>query len=117
MSAISCIKSVGGTTIICLGSPTFSEDIFTVQSLSFHAHATETTPGFTVAPGKYELIGNLDASASAGYGVPGVDAESLFFSTFETFGEYQAVPEPSTLILTGAGILGLFGYGWQRRKR
>jgi hypothetical protein len=28
-----------------------------------------------------------------------------------------SVPEPSSLILLGIGILGLFGYGWRRRKQ
>src|SRR5262249_51461662 len=27
-----------------------------------------------------------------------------------------AIPEPGTLFLAGAGILGLLGYGWRQRK-
>ena len=125
VSAISCIGPVGGAAIVCVNNadhPSFTVNLAPASGVSAFVtiqtpNVTDTTPGFTVAPGKYELRGSLSTSASAGLGIPGVDAESLFFSTFETFGEYQAVPEPSTLILTGAGILGLFGYGWQRRKR
>ena len=37
---------------------------------------------------------------------------------FQTFVDVpSAVPEPSTLTLSGLGILGLLGYGWRFRRR
>lgn len=40
---------------------------------------------------------------------------------FDNFGlvttfQFEAVPEPASLTLLGAGVLGLFGYGWRRRR-
>ena len=29
----------------------------------------------------------------------------------------EVIPEPSTITLFGLGAIGLFGYGWRRRKR
>jgi hypothetical protein len=37
-------------------------------------------------------------------------------TTYQPFGIIE-VPEPSTLILLGAGALSLLGYAWRRRKR
>jgi hypothetical protein len=64
-------------------------------------------------PGTYTFSGAFNevfGRASAGV-FPATDAASL---TFEI--DIFTVPEPGTMALLGAGILGLAGYGWWRRK-
>jgi hypothetical protein len=41
----------------------------------------------------------------------------MYEDLFWTLTPVQAVPEPASLWLTGAGLVGLLGYGWWRRPR
>lgn len=36
---------------------------------------------------------------------------------FDQLPQQQPVPEPSTYLMFGTGVLGLLGYGWRRRQR
>jgi hypothetical protein len=64
-------------------------------SLSFAGEAAYATFDFDSSPGRY-LMDN-------------------FQGTFGS-GEVAAVPEPSSVVLMGAGVVGVLGYGWRRRK-
>lgn len=36
--------------------------------------------------------------------------------SWDTLHAFNNIPEPGTLVLLGLGVLGIFGYGWRRRK-
>jgi hypothetical protein len=40
----------------------------------------------------------------------------LYYNVVDDF-QFEQVPEPCTLTLLAAGALGLFGYGWKRKRR
>ena len=44
------------------------------------------------------------------------DIDKTGFDNFEISGA-DPIPEPSTMLLLGTGLVGLFGYGWRRRKQ
>ena len=70
--------------------------------------ASESTPGFTVQPGTYQLRGFLitQAATPPPHITTGADAVSAFFGSLQTTGSYEAIPEPSTLgLVTLGGIL------------
>jgi fibronectin-binding autotransporter adhesin len=75
------------------------------------------TPSASFGPGSYTLIdfgsrtGSLGANTS---GLVGVYPAALSISGSSLV--LNVVPEPSTAALLGAGVLGLFGWTWRRRR-
>ena len=83
------------------------------------AAVSDTSAGFSTLSGTFS-IGNvlptgLDLAGLSSFLSLAVYTGSLGTGTrsFELF----VIPEPSTLVLAGVGILGLCALGWKRRKR
>lgn len=76
---------------------------FVLASLKFQGLANGTSPlGFSPHP----IFGNID--------VKGLNASIINLTT--EGGQLHVVPEPSTMILMGTGMLGLAFYSFKRRK-
>jgi hypothetical protein len=78
--------------------------------------------GLTLGLVNSDINGNFSHNiftATGGLGVVDVDAtgEILTLGGRGQFGTGGMTPEPGGLALSGIGILGLFGYGWLRRRR
>ena len=62
--------------------------------------------GMTWAQGDFDGNGTVN----------GADLNTVLSNFNQTLSAAAAVPEPSTLLLAAAGLLGLLGYGWRQRR-
>jgi hypothetical protein len=78
---------------------------------------TLTPLGLTLGLTNSDINGNFSHNiftTTGGLDVVDIDATGEILSLAS---RGQLAPEPSGLVLSGIGILGLLGYGWRRRKR
>jgi hypothetical protein len=117
-------------SIAGVGTATFTDTIVAVDnrvtSLAGFGNMTAnvfvmgtTDPAFLT----YDLRSPIGPISGPVGGVLGPSATTLgalaFTSTSgnSTFTAVTAVPEPSSAVLMGAGVVGMLGYGWRRRRR
>jgi hypothetical protein len=68
----------------------------------------------TTAP-EVSFLTDLRNNSAGGFSFPTIADGNI--GRFGPNFQFAPVPEPSTLILAGGGVLGLLGYGWRRRKQ
>jgi len=105
------LVSVGNATVTATA---FASDLVTVLD----------TVSVTHGPGAGVGLGAIDPITLTGTGIASVRFEiTQTGPVLDGFGiddvvfSPQAVPEPSTSILFGTGLLGVLGYVWRRRQR
>jgi autotransporter-associated beta strand protein len=83
----------------------------TLTGSNTYGGGTEVLSGTLIAAGDESLPDGGSLTVGAGAAAM-LDAPSLAASP-----AVAAVPEPSTIALFGAGLMGLMAYGWRRRRR
>jgi hypothetical protein len=97
--------------------PTIADD-----GLNFDLPDRNPTPmstAFTILVHQEDTIdwsGGAVASGSAAIFTLSIHVPDVVGGTF-TLRAVPTVPEPSTAVIVGSGLLSLFGYGWWRRNR
>ena len=61
------------------------------------------------------LIHSIEFDTLAG--TAGGSFDGTFFTIDNVHIEFEPIPEPSSLALLSIGAFGLFGYGWQRKRK
>jgi autotransporter-associated beta strand protein len=75
------------------------------------------SPTANFEPGSYDLIDFASSSGSLGASASGsIAGYPATLSMQDNDLVLNVVPEPSTLALLAAGVIGLAGYGWRRRR-
>jgi hypothetical protein len=105
------------------GSPTLLSDAFSLSAIGSITDSLGDSGLKDVASG---LLGDLTPNNgtiefakpfSITVGLPGTDSQSLLFTHESTLAAVSVVPEPSTFVLLGVGVLGLAAFKWCKSRR